>query len=150
MTLRLFALALGLTGLSFSQNPTRPIPPSDAQVYLEGSVWVLEYARLKEGATERYLDSLADNWRATLELARGEGMILSFRIFLGTAADRHDWDLLTMIEVRNMAALDGLQVRLGALQPGASSRRGALPDLTSLREVIGTKIVREALLRPPR
>jgi hypothetical protein len=149
MPARLLALALSLTGLSFAQNPTEPVRPSDAPVYYEGSVWVLEYSRLRAGAAELYLDLLADDWRARLELARGEGLILSYRIFLGTAADRHDWDLMTMIELRSMAALDGLPMRLGALVPPAR-RGGALPDPNALREVVGTKIVREALLRPPR
>ena len=144
MTLRVLALALSLTGLSLSQNPTRPVRPADATIYYEGSVWVLEYSRVKEGAAERVVDALAGEWRARLELARGEGLILSYRIFLGAAADRHDWDLMTLIELRNMAVVDGLQARLGALQAGASS------DLTTMREVIGTKVVREALLRPPR
>jgi hypothetical protein len=147
MTLRPVALALSLTGLAFTQNPTHPIRPSEAPVYYEGTVWVLEYSRLKEGAAERAVDALAEDWRARLELARGEGLIVSFKVFLGTAADRHDWDLMTAIELRNMAAIDGLQTRLGALQV-AGSRSAA--DLTTMREVLGTKIVREALLRPPR
>jgi hypothetical protein len=150
MALRLLVLALVLGGLSSPQNPTRPIPPADAPVYQEGTVWVIEYARLKEGAAVRYLDALADGWRATLEVARGEGVIVSYKVLLGTAADRHDWDLMTMIELRNMAAIDGLQARLGEVQASPAARRAGSPDLTALREVVGTKIVREAILRPPR
>lgn len=164
MTPRSLAAALCLTGLSVSslvlarapesrQTPTRPIVQAEPPTYMDGSVWVLEYSRTKEGATARYLDRLADDWRALLDQAVGEGLVLSYKVFLGTPADRRDWDVMTLIEVRNMAALDGLNVRLGVIATSPAGRRrstGAVADLSDLREVLGTRIVREALLRAPR
>ena len=78
-------------------------------------------------------------------------MILSYKVLIGAAADRHDWDFMTMIELRNMAAIDGLQARLGAVQASPGGRRSAaVTEAATLRDVIGTKIVREAILRSPR
>jgi hypothetical protein len=36
------------------------------------------------------------------------------------------------------------------VQATPAARRAGSPDLTALREIVGTRIVREAILRPPR
>ena len=141
----LFALLL------LVQQPIRPLTPSE-RPYMEGTVWVIEYARAKEGMADRYLERLAFDWRAILDQARGEGLIVSYKVFQGMASTPRDWDIMTMIELRNMAALDGLNLRLGevAANLGGGRRTGPGVDFADLRDVLGTKITREILLRPTR
>src|SRR5262245_35996299 len=159
MTPRPIVLAIAIATLSAGpvaspaedQLLTRPVPLSETPVYTDGSVWVLEYVRVKEGATERYLERLADDWRMVLDQARAEGLVLSYKVWLGLPNDHRDWDVMTAFEVRIMAMLDGLSLRLGtiAASPSIVKRRTSLP-MGDLREVVSQRIVREAVLRPPR
>jgi hypothetical protein len=162
MTPRPIVLALAIVSLSAGpvasrpedQLLTRPVPLSETPVYTDGSVWVLEYVRVKEGATERYLERLADDWRMVLDPAHAEGLILSYKVWLGLPSDHRDWDVMTAVEVRNMGMLDGLSLRLGtiAASPAILKRKpaGTIVALSELREVVGQRLVREAVLRPPR
>lgn len=161
MTSRLFVVALSLASLSAgpaASDPAardqlliRPVPLSETPTYTDGSVWLFEYVRVKEGATDRYLERLADDWRVVLDQAQVEGWILSYKVWLGLPSDRRDWDVMTAVEIRNMAMLDGLNVRLGviAASPAVVKRRPA-GAVTDLREIVAQRIVREALLRAPR
>ena len=159
MTPRPIVLLLAIASLSAAPVPstpedqllTRPVPLSETPVYTDGSVWVLEHVRVKEGANERYLERLADDWRMVLDQARAEGLVLSYKVWLGLPSDHRDWDVMTAVEIRNMAMLDGLSLRLGtiAVSPAIMKRRPAGP-ITDLREVVSQRVVREAVLRPPR
>ena len=159
MTPRPIVLLLAIASLSaapVSSTPedqllTRPVPLSETPVYTDGSVWVLEYVRVKEGATERYLERLADDWRMVLDQAIAEGLVLSYKVWLGLPSDHRDWDVMTAVEIRNMAMLDGLSLRLGtiAVSPAIMKRRPGGP-IIDLREVVSQRIVREAVLRTPR
>jgi hypothetical protein len=126
-----------------AQVPLRPVVSPDTRPYADGTVWVMEFSRLKEGAADRALERLAVDWRLTLEAARGEGLVVSYHVFHTAAATPRDWDLATMIEVKNMAVLDVVNARLGEIaRPRA--------DLSEARDILGTKIAREILLRPTR
>jgi len=135
------------------QTPVRPRTLAEALPYTDGSVWILEFARAREGSTDRLMEQLADDWKSMLDQATAEGLVLSYKVFLGTPAERRDWDVMTFIEVRNMAALDGFNTRLAEIRAavaGQRKRTGPVPALSDMREVLATKIVREAILRQAR
>jgi hypothetical protein len=131
-----------------AQSPVRPVPAPETRPYADGTVWVMEFARIRENGAETLLDRLTQDWRLTLDLARGEGLVVSYHVFHSTSATPRDWDLATMIEVRNMAALGVINARLGEVTGGSGSRFKA--GLSDLREIVGTKIAREILFRPTR
>ena len=146
-----FAAGLAWHGVVTAQAPLRPVTAVDSRPYADGTVWVMEFGRTREGATDRLFDRLAADWRTVLELARGEGLILSYHVFHSMAATPRDWDVAIMLEIRNMAVLDVVNARLGeVITSSAINRARAVDPLTDAREIVGTKIAREILFRPNR
>jgi hypothetical protein len=119
--------------------------------YSEGSVWSVGFVKTKPGMTKEYLKNLAANWRVMNEAAKKEGLVLSYKILQGPAANTEDWDIMLLIEYKNMAAMDGMAEKMDAL--GAkiigsddAQKSGALKR-SEIRDILGGKLVREIILK---
>jgi hypothetical protein len=55
---------------------------------------------------EPHLTSLAKTLKLSLEEAKKQNLIVEYKILLGDAATPQDFDILVMVESKNMAALD--------------------------------------------
>jgi hypothetical protein len=79
------------------------------------------------------------------------GLIVSWKLLRAPAADRDDWDVMIMAEYRSMAALDGLREKMEpiATKIGGSpeERQAQATTRTELREILGSKLARELVLR---
>jgi hypothetical protein len=91
--------------------------------YSEDSVWSVQFARTKPGATDAYLKHLSEAWKPVMEEAIQRGFILSYRILLSNYTIPHDWDVMILIEVKNMAALDGYSERMRQLAKDLGAAR---------------------------
>src|SRR5580704_12779811 len=94
------ALSAAFTGLCRAQ--------SDAP-YTEGPVWTVTMVKAKYGMGDEYLKGLAKTFKGTLDEAKKQNLIMDYKILLGPAATPQDFDILLMVESKNMAALDGLR-----------------------------------------
>jgi hypothetical protein len=119
--------------------------------YKEGTVWEVTFVKTMPGMSNDYLRSLAANWRNEREEAKKQGLVISYRILSGSAANKDDWDLLLMVEYKNMAALDGAEDKWEAISAkivGSPEQRKVLYTKRSeVREILGSKIVREITLK---
>jgi hypothetical protein len=71
--------------------------------------------RTKYGATDRYMQHLADDWKVTLDEAKKQGLVLSYKTSIGPLANKEDWDVMTMIEVKDLTSPTEFYNRLGAI-----------------------------------
>ena len=62
--------------------------------------------KTKSGMTDEYLKGLAKTLKGTLEEAKKQNLVLDYKILLGNTATPQDFDILIMVESKNMAALD--------------------------------------------
>jgi hypothetical protein len=98
-----------------------------------------------------YLNNVRGTTKRILDEAKRQGLILSYHLISAPSATPEDWDLLFMVEYKNYAALDGLREKVEPLLAqaigGESQRRAFSGKRNELREIIGTKLGRELILR---
>lgn len=125
------------------------LPEANAQemAYTEGSVWEVSYIKTKSPYFEDYMNNLSNGWRAVMDEAKKEGLILDYMVLSSSAQSRQDWDLMLMIEYKNMAALDNLEPRMLKIQEklfGApDSRKASALTRNEYRELMGGRLARE-------
>src|SRR5438046_8675069 len=93
----LAALSLGIASLCSAQ--------SDAP-YTEGPVWNVTMVKTKSGMTDEYLKGLAKTLKGTLEEAKKQNLVLVYKLLLGKVATPTHFEILSMVEWKNIAALE--------------------------------------------
>jgi hypothetical protein len=136
------AVSTAFTGLCRAQ--------SDAP-YTEGPVWTITMVKAKAGMTDEYLKGLAKTFKAALDEAKKQDLVMDYKILLGPAATPRDFDILLMVESKNMAALDGLREKTDPIarkiQGTPDQQLATQTKRLEIREIIGTKNMREITLK---
>ena len=136
------ALSVAFTGLCRAQ--------SDAP-YTEGPVWTVTMVKAKYGMGDEYLKGLAKTFKGTLDEAKKQNLIMDYKILLGPAATPQDFDILLMVESKNMAALDGLREKTDPIarkiQGSPDQQLATQTKRLEIREIMGTKNMREITLK---
>jgi hypothetical protein len=138
----LAVLSLGITILCSAQ--------SDAP-YTEGPVWTVSMVKTKTGMTDAYLKELAKTLKASLEEAKKQNLIVDYKILLGNDATPQDFNILIMVESKNMAAQDNAREKFDPIARkvvGTTDQQQAIQvKRLDIREILGTKLMREITLK---
>jgi hypothetical protein len=67
--------------------------------------------KIKTGMDDDYIKSLKTSWQAVVDETKKGGYLLSSKILYGYAANPQDFQLVLMIELKNMAALDDFRAK---------------------------------------
>jgi len=138
----LAALSLGIASLCSAQ--------SDAP-YTEGPVWTITMVKAKFGLGDEYLKGLTKTLKLSLEEAKKQNLILDYKILLGDAATPQDFNILLMVESKNMAALDDAREKFDPIARkivGTPEQQQATAvKRLDIREIMGSKLMREITLK---
>ena len=123
---------------------------SDAP-YTEGPVWGITMVKTKPGMGDDYLKTLAKIYKSTNDEMKKQGLIMDYKVLLGNDANPQDFDILLMVEYKNMAAFDGLREKADPIADkilGSEDvqRQGAIKRM-EIREIMGNKLMREVTLK---
>ena len=137
-------VALFLTAASFAHA-------QGESPYTEGSVWGITMVKTKYGLEDDYLKGLKTTLVTAMEEAKKEGLVLSYKMFVGEAATPQDFNILLMTEFKNFAAFDGMREKFDAIDKKIAStadqqREMAIKRL-EIREIMGMKTMREVTLK---
>src|SRR5881275_3682902 len=136
------AVSTGSMGLCRAQ--------SDAP-YTEGPVWTVTMVKTKAGMSDEYLKELAKTLKASLEEAKKQDLVVDYKILLGAAATPQDFNILIMVESKNMAAQDNTREKFDPIARkvvGTTDQQQAIQvKRLDIREIIGTKLMREITLK---
>ena len=123
---------------------------SDAP-YTEGPIWQITMVKTKYGMSDDYLKGLAKSFKGTLDEAKKQNLILDYKILIGDAANPQDFDILLMIESKNMATLDGAREKFDPIakkiEGSIDQQRATAVKRLEIREIMGDKTMREVTLK---
>ncbi len=137
----IFALTMVLTFNSFAQERT----------FKQGSAWTVAFVQVKNGMGVDYINSLKTTWRAVQEEGIKQGIILSYKILEGNASNPDDWQIMLMVEYKNLASMEGNDEKWEAIQKkvvGNEEDQKKLRELrVNMRTMYGTKLMREVVYK---
>jgi hypothetical protein len=128
---------------------------AQSELYDQGTVWEMTFVKIKANMGEDYLKGLTKTWKASMDLLVKEKLIKSYKVLMGSASNRADFDLLLMIESENMASFDPDPARdkkIAELDKKIMDSMGeeykkTIVNYETLREITGNKIMREIFLK---
>jgi hypothetical protein len=151
------AILLGFAGICSAQTSSSPAASSTSTTtgstapYTAGSGWVLTMVRTKRGMGDDYLKLLAKNYKLNMEEQKKQNLIVSYKILQGEASTRDDFDLLLMVEYKNMAAFDGQREKIDPIDQkitgGEEQQRQGATKRAEVRDILGDKTMREITLK---
>ena len=147
------ATLVSSAGLCLAQTSTATNAASQgsAAPYTEGTVWQITMIRAKPGLTDDYLKHLSKTFKASLDEEKKQGFVVSYSVLLGEAATASDYDIMTIIEYKNMAALDNLRAKTDPIAQKIigddNQQRDTAMKRAEVREIVGSKLMREILLK---
>lgn len=81
--------------------------------YTEGPVERVILVHILPGHFNAFMDDMKNNLQPIYEAEKGNGLIQGYQIFLNqTKANPEDWDVGIALTYKNMAALDGLSMKI--------------------------------------
>ena len=150
----IIAASAGAVSICSAQNSASAANTAATQSsapYTEGGVWQITMVKTKPGMGDDYLKALAKIFKTTNDEAKKQGIITDYKILIGGASTPQDYDILLMVQVPNMAALDGLREKTDPLAAKLignddQQRQMAIKRL-EIREIMGDKTMREITLK---
>jgi len=117
-----------------------------------GTVWELSFIHVKPGMDSAYNKYLASDWKKEQEALKSAGVILSYKVIGTEAHSPNDWDLMLMVEFKDLATLEANQDKADALLQkmfgGDEKVMQGYKERSDSREVVGTRLAREVILEP--
>ncbi|HEU0210099.1 MAG TPA: hypothetical protein VFQ78_14115 [Candidatus Udaeobacter sp.] len=136
------ALSIAWTSLCSAQ--------SDAP-YTEGPVWQITMVKAKYGMGDDYLKGLAKTFKGSLEEAKKQDLIMDYKILVGDAANAQDFNIMLMVESKNMAAFDNAREKFDPIakkvEGTVDQQRATAVKRMEIREIMGDKLMREVTLK---
>ena len=124
---------------------------SSSAPYNEGAVWDITMVKTKPGLGDDYLKSIAQTFKGVMEEQKKQGIIMDYKVLLGDSADRNDFNIMLMVEYKNMAAFDGLREKtdpiMSKVMGSEDARRQLAVKRLDVREILGSKTMREVTLK---
>jgi hypothetical protein len=137
----LMAVILAFSTASFAQTRN----------YKDGSAWQVSQIKSEAGQGVSYLNSLKTTWKSVMDEAKTQGLILSYKILSGTSSNPDDWDIMLMVEYKNLAAMEGNDEKWEAISAkvvGNEDAQGKLRDSrVKMRSIYGAKLLREVVYK---
>jgi len=144
LVLGVLVAAIAATGISTYAQAKRP--------YRNGSVWEMNFIRMKPGMDAAYLTYIATDWKRSQEAAKKEGLTLSYKVLTTEGHTPGDWNIVLMTEHKDLASMEANQEKRAALEQklvgdDAKQMQG-YKDRLEIREIIGDRLAREIVLEP--
>ena len=137
-------LVLVIALAAYTQIPARP--------YRNGLVWEITFIHTHAGMGNAYLTYLTTDWKREQEAAKQDGMVLSYKVLTTESHTGADWDVMLMVEYKDLATMEANQAKQDALGQklfGSDQKiEQGYRDRAAMRDLVGSRIAREIILEP--
>ncbi len=146
MPVLLVFVAMLLPASSFAQAaPARP--------FHDGTVWSIAFVKAKPGVGLNYMNWLATEWKTEQEALKKAGLILNYMVIETESHSPNDFDLMLMVEYKDLATMEANQdkaeaVANQALNSNDQKMIAGYQERASWREIIGNRLARQIVLEP--
>ena len=129
------------------------MPPARAEdkAYTEGHVWAITMVKVKYGMRDVYLNEVLPLRKKIEEESKKEGLLISSNTLVGDPANRDDFDVLFLQELKNWAALDGITAKMDAILEKVVGSQDKQTQMVTkrveVREVLGEKMMQELITK---
>ena len=138
------ALVLVIAAVSVFAQINRP--------YHDGTVWNINFIRIKPGMDTAYMNYLAGSWKAEQEAQKKDGNILSYKVISVEGHTPAEFNLMLMTEYKSLAAMEANQDKAEAVAQKVvgndETQMKGYNDRLAIREIIGDRLGREVILEP--
>jgi hypothetical protein len=147
------AISLGFAPFLFGQSPAPAASPgkSSGAPYVEGTVWTLTMIKTKTGMDDDYFRQISGTVKPIYDEEKKQRIILDYKIMMGDVHNRDEANIIILVQYPNMAALDGLRDKMEPLMEkvmgGEDQRRAMAVKRLDIREILGTRTMREITLK---
>jgi hypothetical protein len=119
--------------------------------FTPGSVWGVTMIRIHSGMDQAYLEYLDTQLKKESDISMKNGFMKSYKI-LRSQGDDGEWNMLLLREYESYASLEKNEEKADeALRQGTGidDQKGmqGYMDRSKIREVVGTKFMREVILK---
>jgi hypothetical protein len=124
---------------------------SQERTYKDGSVWNVSFIKTNSGMGNDYITNLKTTWKAVNDEALNQGLILSYKILDGNFANPQDWNIMLMVEFKDLASMEGKDDKWDAIYKKVIGDEAAEKQLrdsrVSQRTIYGEKLMREVIYK---
>ena len=144
------SLAVGtfLVGAGLGAQPSSSL----AKPFHNGSVWDIQYIRVKPGMDDAYMTYLSGQWKNMHEAFKKEGMILSYKVIGCEGHSPNDFNLMLMTEYKDLATMEANESKFDSISEkivgDSSKQQQGYKDRAEIREIVGGRLSREIILEP--
>src|SRR5882762_9942841 len=101
--------------------------------------------KTKPGMSDDYLKGIAKTFKGEMEELKKQNLILDYKIMIGDAANAQDYNILLMVESKDMASLDNFRERTdpiaNKIAGNADQQRATAVKRLEIREIMGSKLM---------
>jgi hypothetical protein len=115
--------------------------------YSEGPVSVVSSIRTEPGQHENYMKYLATTYKQLMDEQKKAGYIVDWTVYETRPRTQSDPNLYLLTTYKNLAAMDGLQDKVEAIQEkiigNQDARDAAMLARGKMRSLVGSEVIRE-------
>jgi L-rhamnose mutarotase len=122
----------------------------EAKTYTEGQVTELSFIKIKPGKFDDYMKYLDTTYKSVMEANKKAGLITGYSVYSAQARSPQEPDIILSVVYANMAALDKsdeAEAVATKVMGSTAVQSKAAQDRESMREVLGSELIRELVLK---
>lgn len=120
--------------------------------YHDGSVWTINFIRMKPGMETAYLNYVATDWKREQEELKKDGQILSYKVLTVEGHNPTDFNIMLMSEYKDLATMEANEQKaesvLQRVVGNDDKQRQGYRERLEIREIMGERLAREIVLAP--